>query len=434
MLIIDIDENVKAFFNPETLRIWTFPADQWNLFEQTEPGNLSEEAVAAQLGQPRNDPVLNQPGTLDAPDTFDTLILHVTHNCNMACKYCYERNNHYMADPGMMSEQTALRAVELFYSRYSYIREIKFFGGEPTLNQPVIKSVCMYVDRLYASGKIKDKPVYKLLTNGTIMNDNLIDLIRTYGIKVVFSIDGTEKLHDSLRVFPNDAGSYSVMKRNFFLLRSRTDGKQPYSLNVTYTELHKKAGLSMHDLVVRLSDEYGIKPGKVNIYPVETSPDQPFYLDTSQVMLQSARDALTCAIEGDSRTHMKLRAVIRRLEKGGLPNVMICSGAVDWAAVSYRGDVYPCMMFLDRKEYFMGNVKENIFQTESYKKVRVLFDRGYKKEDVHCMGCIARNVCTYCAGMNEYETGEIYPRNESDCREFREIVKTAVTGIALGVW
>lgn len=434
MLIIDIDENVKAVFNPETLRIWTFPADQWNLFEQTEPENLSEEAVAAQLGQPRNDPVLNQPGTLDAPDTFDTLILHVTHNCNMACKYCYERNNHYMADPGMMSEQTALRAVELFYSRYSYIREIKFFGGEPTLNQSVIQSVCKYVNQMHAAGKIKKKPVFRLLTNGTIMNNTLIELIQKYKIKIVFSIDGIKAVHDNLRVFPNGTGTYDLIKKNFFMLRKETKGEQPYSLNVTYSAFHKNLGLSMHDLVVKLSDEYAVPPKKINIYPVDTEPLQPFYLNTEQIMLQSARDALEHAMQGDSRTHLKLKAVIRRLEKGGTLQKTLCPAADTWAAVSYTGNVYPCMMFLDRDEYFMGNISSDIFNTGSYHAVKERFNKGYRSQDPHCKSCIAKNLCFYCAGENEFETGEIYPRGEKSCEEFREIVKIAVTGVALGVW
>lgn len=428
-----IRNNETAVFDPESLKIWKVPAGAACLAGAEKD---SDEAADYEklFGTPVNNPVLVPEAEAVREDEFDTLVLHITGCCNMQCEYCYESHSTYISDPGKMSAETALRTLELYYSRYSYIREIKFFGGEPALNQPVIRAVGAYVEEQYAAGRISRKPVFKIITNGTIMNQEFIDLVRQYQIKVVFSIDGDALIHDQLRVYPGKKETFDVICKNFFLLREATEDKQPYSINATYTGIHEQAGLTINDVLWKLSDIFPVEPKKINVHLVTADPSLPYSIKGADVMQKSAEDALVRAENGDCRTHTRLKAVIRRLKKGGLLTDSTCPAAVSWSAVSHAGDVYPCMMFIDRKDCYMGNVKDDIFALDDYQKVNEHF-HGIRKSDYErCGNCIAKNVCASCMGINELESGSLYPRSMQSCREYRKIVETAVKGIAEGVW
>lgn len=352
-----------AVFDPETLKIW-------NISENEEPScDINGEECDTLFGKSVNNPVLDFDENNLNGKNFDTLVLHIANCCNMQCEYCYESHNTYISAPGKMSVETAIHILELYYSRYSYIREIKFFGGEPALNLPVIKALGEHVDKMHSEGKIKDKPVFKIITNGTIMSQDFIDLIRKYQIKVVFSIDGDADIHDKLRVYPKKENTFDTIYKNFYILRNATNDTQPYSINATYTGIHEKAGLSVNDLLWKLSDIFSVPPKKINVHLVTADHSLPYSIKTKNAMLQSAEDALVRAENGDSRTHTRLRAIIRRLKKGGSITENPCPAAVMWSAVSHTGNVYPCMMFIDRNDCYMGNVKDDIFGTDEYKAV-----------------------------------------------------------------
>lgn len=424
----ELENGDIAAFDPDTLNIWK--VSERRIFELC----MDDNECRKMLGKPLNNPILVPESSTLHKSMFDTLVLHIANCCNMQCEYCYESHSTYISTPGIMSVETAVRTLDLYYSKYSYIREIKFFGGEPALNQPVIKVVGEYVDQLYSRRVMTKKPVFKIITNGTILDQQFIDLICRYRIKVVFSIDGDAVLHDQLRVYPGKMRTFDTIYKNFFVLRQATGNTQPYSINATYTGIHEQEGLTVNDLLWKLSDLFPIPPKKINVHLVTADRSLPYGIKEADVMLKSAENALKRAEQGDSRTHTRLKAVIRRLKKGGVLTESPCPAAVAWAAVSHTGNVYPCMMFIDRDDCYMGNVKENIFLSEEYQKVYARFHNMRKSDCECCNHCIAKKICASCMGINEFESGNIFPRSKKSCQEYRKIVEIAVKGIAEGVW
>lgn len=412
----------------DTLHIYRISKESGYQLEQQE---ASEEKIYELCGDAINHPVLQEEE--NKATEFDTLILHISNTCNMKCGYCFAGHGSYHTKPGIMSERTAIRTLELYYGRYQYIREIKFFGGEPALNLDVIASVGAYVEKLYEEGIIRKLPVYKIITNGTVMNDKFVDLVNKYQIKVVFSMDGQAAIHDEGRKFSDGRGSFSAVSDNFFYLKQHTDGKQPYSIDVTYSAIHEKHGESIYDVVCFLTDTFGLKPSNVNVSLINTDEDSGYMLKGKTRMLESAEDALRAAEEGDCRVHMKLHNVIRRLNRGGYEREHICMAAQKWSAVSYEGEVFPCLMFMERDDCYMGNVKGNLFDGDNYKEVEKTFDKK-KLDNQVCSGCFANKVCVRCMGINEYETGDLCCSRVETCEETRKIVELAVRGIAEGVW
>ncbi len=133
------------------------------------------------------------------------LELILTRNCNLKCDYCFEKP---IKGNGKMSIETALSAIDLLvdYSEDSKELRITHFGGEPTLNFPVLKKVTEYAEQ---KAMENDKQVhFNMTSNGVMFTSEMIDYFAEHNIKVLLSIDGLKSSHDRFRTDMHDAGSF----------------------------------------------------------------------------------------------------------------------------------------------------------------------------------------------------------------------------------
>lgn len=121
------------------------------------------------------------------------LVLVVTNDCRLRCRYCFTRGGEKKDD---MSIETALAAVEAGWKEKRETAnsiEILFFGGEPTLKLDLIREVTKF---------IKDLPLEKtylhMNTDGLLTEKELNWLIEN-GFFITISCDGPPKTQDYLR-------------------------------------------------------------------------------------------------------------------------------------------------------------------------------------------------------------------------------------------
>lgn len=371
----------------------------------------------------------------DTPDNlFSTLVLHVSNTCNLRCKYCFANHGNYHSKAGIMQPQTGIDAVETYYSKYDVIEEIKFFGGEPLCAPETIRAVAQHVTEKYNRGEIKELPVFRIITNGTIMDEAIMKMIKGYQIKVIFSIDGPQELHDAMRVDGKEQGTYTRILENFKKLRVYTEGKQPQGIDVTYTALQKNDGYSIQKLTAHLAETFETKPGKINVSLVTVAPDSPYYLENpKECQSENLNEVLAAAKAGNARTaDQKLQAMINRMKKKRVMGKQICQAAQSWSAVSIHGDVYPCLMFMDDQEYLLGNIYQNLFEDERWKRLHnewSVYDKRAKKE---CRECPYNRVCTSCMGINRFMTGSVYEVDKAECEAMKERAEKVIRAIAKG--
>ena len=125
------------------------------------------------------------------PDQYGILYLALTSRCNLACSYCPAPK------AGLsMSRLVAERGVDLLL--HGDVRELRFFGGEPLLEFELVKNL---VERVEHSGKAHSRLVFRLTTNGLLLDDEKLDFIAAHrNIQLVLSVDGDEQSHTSLRI------------------------------------------------------------------------------------------------------------------------------------------------------------------------------------------------------------------------------------------
>ncbi len=146
-----------------------------------------------------------EPATAPLPVISLTLIL--TEECNLGCVYCYGQEN----NTGRMSQATALRAIDWFVGQAGNVQDLNvtFFGGEPLLMFPLMKKVADYA---LAKAKAASKEIaFQITTNGTLLDEEIIDFLKEYQVRVLVSLDGPKEIHDAQRPFPDGRGSYDLL-------------------------------------------------------------------------------------------------------------------------------------------------------------------------------------------------------------------------------
>ena len=143
------------------------------------------------------------------------LCLHIAHDCNLKCKYCFAEEGEYHGRRALMSYEVGKKALD-FLVKNSGSRvnlEVDFFGGEPLMNFQVVKDLVAY-------GRSLEEPYHKkfrftLTTNGVLLNDDIIAFANQEMSNVVLSVDGRKEVHDRMRPLAGGQGSYDLVIPKF---------------------------------------------------------------------------------------------------------------------------------------------------------------------------------------------------------------------------
>ncbi|MFP4190417.1 MAG: His-Xaa-Ser system radical SAM maturase HxsB [Candidatus Woesearchaeota archaeon] len=149
--------------------------------------------------------------------------LHImipTLRCNFTCKYCYAYRVSEEAQGKDMTEDTVDKTVDFIFSTPSENYNIEFSGGEPLLRFDIVKRAILRAHRL---AKEKGKQIHiAIITNGTLINDEIFDFFREYRVGICLSLDGPESLHNSNRKFTKgNRPTYDAVVDSINMLKKR---------------------------------------------------------------------------------------------------------------------------------------------------------------------------------------------------------------------
>ncbi|MBM4240785.1 MAG: radical SAM protein [Euryarchaeota archaeon] len=149
------------------------------------------------------------------------LILCVTEDCNLRCKYCvysssYEHTRNH--SDSYMDYKIAKKAIDYYLSIlklgeiYNPLRRpsIGFYGGEPLLNFKIIKDCVEYIENKYKEYETQ----FTITTNGTLLDKEKADWLMDHDFIISVSIDGPEEEHNRLRIYSNGEGTFNDVSKN----------------------------------------------------------------------------------------------------------------------------------------------------------------------------------------------------------------------------
>ena len=143
------------------------------------------------------------------------LCLNIAHDCNLRCKYCFADEGEYHGRRALMTEEVGKAALDFLVKNSGSRRnlEVDFFGGEPLMNWEVVKKIVEY-------GRSIEKEAGKnfrftITTNGTLLNDEILEYVNKEMGNIVLSIDGRKEVHDAMRPKRGGQGSYDEIVPKF---------------------------------------------------------------------------------------------------------------------------------------------------------------------------------------------------------------------------
>lgn len=353
------------------------------------------------------------------PEEKIRLTLNVANSCNMKCGYCYANGGTYHSKENLMTMETAERAVDAFISRFGELGSVKFIGGEPLLNKKVVCGICDYIQKKYDAGLIPQMPDFIIATNGTILDERLIEYSIRYKWRVGLSFDGPESIHELVRQFSDGSPTGTIIKENIRRWKDATGGKCPSSVNACYSGVHQKNGITVTEAVKYMKNELGIE--KVNIVPVDASKDSSFALTDNDCFVRAIREILDPESK-DYRRYMftKLKSLEKLLKARRSMPGHICKAGLTTFGVSADGNVSPCHMLTDENEFYMGSVNDAaLFAGEHFRAVQSKLKQYDRYQNDKCGRCFANRLCIGCLGGNVFRTGNPYQADPVVCGMIR---------------
>ena len=348
------------------------------------------------------------------------LCLHIAHDCNLACRYCFAEEGEYHGHRELMTYETGKQALDFLIGNSGSRRnlEVDFFGGEPLMNWQVVKDLVRYGRE---QEKIHNKNFrFTLTTNGVLLNDEIMEFVNQEMGNVVLSIDGRKEVHDHMRPFPKGAGSYDLILPKFKkFAESRHQDK--YYVRGTFTHYN----LDFSKDVLSLADQ-GFK--QISVEPV-VAPDEADYAIRREDLPQifEEYDALAKEIIKREKEGNGFNFFHFMIDLTGGPCVYKrlsgCGSGTEYLAVTPWGDLYPCHQFVGTEQFLMGNVWEGIKTPEIQKEFRHC--NVYTKEE--CKKCFARFYCSGGCAANSFNMhGTINSTYEIGCELQRKRVECAI--------
>lgn len=348
------------------------------------------------------------------------LCLHIAHDCNLACKYCFAEEGEYHGRRALMSFEVGKKALDFLIANSGSRRnlEVDFFGGEPLMNWQVVKDLVAYGRE---QEKIHDKHFrFTVTTNGVLLNDEIQEFVNKEMDNVVLSLDGRKEVNDNMRPFRNGKGSYDLIVPKFQKLADSRN-QERYYVRGTFT----RNNLDFSEDVLHFAD-LGFK--QMSIEPVVGPETDPYAIrETDLPVIMEEYDKLAKIMIEREKEGKGFNFFHFMIDLEGGPCVAKrlsgCGSGTEYLAVTPWGDFYPCHQFVGQEEFLMGNVDEGI------KKPEIADDfRGcnvYSKEK--CKNCFAKFYCSGGCMANAYNFhGTIHDTYEIGCEMQRKRVECAI--------
>ncbi len=401
-----LDELSKEYFREELLEVYS------ELLELQKAGQLfSEDDYERFTDMMKGAPI-------------KSMCLHISHDCNLRCKYCFASTGDFGKGRKLMPVETGKKAIDflLTHSGNRHNLELDFFGGEPLMNWDAVKEI---VD--YARSKEEEynkKFRFTVTTNGVLLNDDNIDYINKEMKNVVLSLDGRKCVNDNMRLAINGKGSYDVIVPKFQkLVEKRLEGEnKEYYARGTFT----KNNLDFVQDVYHIADDLGFD--QLSVEPVIADPSEPYAIteeDLPTIFAEYEKLAVEMIRRKKEGRCFNFFHFMIDLDQGpcAIKRLRGCGCGNEYVSVTPDGDIYPCHQFVGNDEWKMGNLDDGTLDTEM--KDKFACSNIYTKEG--CKDCWCKFYCSGGCNANNYSFNkDINKPVKLSCEMERKRVECAI--------
>ena len=330
--------------------------------------------------------------------------IYLTDNCNMNCKYCYEKEMH---KDNQIDIQMVKNIIDIEAKSKSKQCILTFFGGEPLLKKHLIYEVSNYIK----SQKYKTNFLYNMTTNATLIDDEFIKFVKNNPfISLSISIDGNMESHNRNRMFNGKNGSYDIVEKNVKKLLN--ESKIPVAVPVITKNNEKDLYNSIENLI-----KIGFR--RINIqYDFMTEWDDQDIEILKSELEKVANLYMKKMREEDEFDLLEIDEKIFSYIDDSKNVNDNCSVGLRGANIGTNGKIYPCMQFMYDDKYEIGDCHNGI-----NKKLQVEVHNKLKQELKECKECNYRKRCNHtCSCINKAFSGNAATTSPFTCEMQRIII------------
>ena len=375
---------------------------------------------------------LKEQGLLFSPDDYaqfadrmvssplKAMCLHVSHDCNLRCKYCFAGQGLYGGQAQIMPFEVAKAAIDFLIDKSvgRHNLELDFFGGEPLLNWDVVKKTVAYARSLEKEHHKNFR--FTMTTNGVLLNPEINEYLNREMHNVVLSLDGRREINDAMRPNAGGKGSYDTIVpqyQEFVKMR----GDKDYYVRGTFT----RNNLDFTEDVLHMV-ELGFD--QVSVEPVVSDPALSFSIqeeDLPRVFEEYDRLALEILRRKKEGRGFNFFHFMLDLDQGpcAIKRLRGCGCGNEYAAVDPEGGVFPCHQFVGQPEWRMGHVLTGEYDLQR----KASFARATVYSKDKCRDCWAKFYCSGgCNANNQQYEGDILHSHSLSCELERKRLECAI--------
>lgn len=337
-------------------------------------------------------------------------IFVVTTACNMRCVYC-QANNGVTCPSLYMTKEMAEKAVDIALQSPNRYLSFEFQGGEPLLNFGVIKHIIKYTEERKGNHDIQ----YNVVSNLTLITNEILEYFIRYNIGISTSIDGPEMIHNKNRPFRDGSGTYQAVLDSIQIIREK-------GLHVGAIQTTTRASLAYPREIVRAYKDLGfesifLRPltplGKAtkNWNKIGYTPEEfvDFYMQaldevikinlTEGFFKEDHASILLSRMEGQFVNYMELRSP--------------CGASVGQVAYYADGDIFTCdegrmLHEMGDHTFRLGNVFENTYADIINNGVcKTVCASSILETIPTCCDCVYQPYCGTCPVVNYAKSHDI---------------------------
>lgn len=358
------------------------------------------------------------------------LCLHVSHDCNLRCRYCFAQTGDFGTGRKIMTPETGKKAIDFLIERSAGREnlELDFFGGEPLMAWDTVTAVVDYARSV--EKKYKKNFRFTITTNGLLLDDEKIDYINREMSNCVLSLDGRREVNDRIRLTPNGKGCYDALIPKYQkLVRERTrPGRTDYYVRGTFT----KENLDFVEDVLHIAS---LGFSQLSVEPVTAPPEEPYAIteaDLPEIFRNYDRlyDIMAEGVRRDGKKPFNFFHYMIDLKQGpcAVKRLRGCGCGNEYVAVTPDGEIYPCHQFVGMERWKLGNLSDGTLDAEImdyFAKTHI-----YSKQD--CGECWARFYCSGGCNANGYVyEGDVRKPMKLQCAMMKKRIECGIALSAL---
>jgi uncharacterized protein len=409
-------------FHSENLQIAELPDDIWSDVEPLEAWSNEQDAETTWASTKKH---------------VSTLSVNVAQVCNLACSYCAAGGDGtYGSTKARLDVAKFKPQLERFLNDLprGETLNIHFLGGEPLLFPNLMSEIADFVTQTLdaaestAEGQSKKSVRYTVTTNGTLINDRVLELFKRLRMGVTISLDGDREVND--RVRPAKAGNLSSTDMTLAGLRKLASIQSELdfiSINCVFGA-HNLQIMDSYRFLRSLEDAQleGANVGTTalkftyfnfNFSNKDKDPDvNAAYIKAMEELAEYVYN--TEGLQGLSRI-AQFRSIMSRLAaKARLQSY--CGAGKTLLQVDTSNKIYPC-------NWFMDDATEVVGEGTSINNEALEHFAAPLYEANNCHTCFARYLCAGgCMAVHKAASGSKNQKDPQFCARSRSLAATAI--------